>query len=699
MGPIDAVAIGTPSARVLDELSDIDLAELRGLEFSPVSAMHSVDAGSIEVPGLSGRAWPLLGYPNDIHVGPPSFRLFMAGLSLERLLLVAWRDTGNERWLRTALERTLQFATYEEKTAHEQDFLWNDHAVACRASVVIGLWTGLQAAPALREAHGRALLSFVVRTGRMLAKPSQFTVRTNHGVMQNLALLQLAVAFPGLPESSHWRDVADHRLRMQLGFYVSPEGVVLEHSPGYHAMGTALLAHGQRLRQLNGLPADPALDAAVAGSAKVLQTLIRPDGTLPAVGNTDGQAPHQIAHGAESGRKPVSLLTPAAQPRDDVHLFPIAGWGVWWSRTTDESSAQVMFTWANHVGHGHKHADEGAFTWWSRNRDWITGVGYWPYGDALTRKSYEWAGANAVHGPGETLSSRRMSSLRAHGDQGAVRFAEIERLRDDGAAFTRQLLQLDADTLVVLDFHANSIGGAETFWTLAPGLRWRAESGDARAWFTDPGLDRWRMHLAMDSTRPLQTHTLSADPKSAAGWTTVRRLPRPAQSLRVISTSPTSITASVFHLSPNAQVARISLNPGASLTNWQVAVEHGQGRTQIVRADGVIHIDTTPTPGQRIAAGGQLNLGTPTIEPGANRLSQSYLAAVAAYPPWRDLWRYRAEFTYLLLGLLIAIEASWWVSRRWLRSRWQGAPRWAGIGVALGWATVAFWILTIQLKS
>ncbi|MBK9234570.1 MAG: heparinase II/III family protein [Rhodoferax sp.] len=44
-----------------------------------------------------------------------------------------------------------------------------------------------------------------------------------------------------------------------------------------------------------------------------------------------------------------------------------------------------------------KHADEGAIYFWSKGTDWLTGVGYWPYGSPLMPAAYGWNGSNALH--------------------------------------------------------------------------------------------------------------------------------------------------------------------------------------------------------------------------------------------------------------------------------------------------------------
>ena len=92
------------------------------------------------------------------------------------------------------------------------------------------------------------------RTGARLAKPELYNSRTNHGIMQNIGLIQLAVAFPTLPRAEFFKTVGCTRIVKQMRYYVDPEGPVLEHSAGYHEFGRDLLIKAIRVFELGRLP-------------------------------------------------------------------------------------------------------------------------------------------------------------------------------------------------------------------------------------------------------------------------------------------------------------------------------------------------------------------------------------------------------------------------------------------------------------
>lgn len=663
---------------LLLELSMIDLAESRSQDITPQQAAAAVDAGSIVIPRLTLGRWPLTGYPDDIHRGPPTFRLFMSSLALEHLLMRLWRQSGDERLLAIVLDRVGQLARHEAAQRHDRGFLWNDHAIASRVSVLVHCWLALQDRPALRERHSRELLGFALRTGRMLQHADHFTVRTNHGFMQNLALLQLAAAFPALADAASWRMTADQRLKTQMAFYVSDEGVVLEHSPGYHLIGTQLIALAQRLRQASGLPDDERLKAAGVASASVLRGLLRPDGTLPAIGNTDGHIMHPVPAAASA-------------PDDFEQIYSVAGWGLWWSGRSKPDASQTFFTWALHPGHGHKHADEGAFTWWSHGQSWITAVGYWPYGDPLVRKAYEWPGSNAPHGQAESASSGRSAWLRGHGATGAFRVADLERRRNDGATFRRTLLQIDRSTLLVLDFHDAVPDGVKTVWTLAPDIRLvPLEDNDGHRWVSQARPGEAMLTLALQSDSPVEARRLTAADDSVAGWTTVRLEPRETFSLGVQSSSSRGAIVTAWQVERGkATPMALELSAGASPLSWQVTLHRSGQRWLIARAGTEVWLQrdrTSDTATTRVT----LQSEDPSRSVAA--LRTAYQSAVAAYPPWRDLWAYRVKVSWVLLAALPLLEILLWLGSLRTQSMRSATRRWTL--VLAYWLTMTGLVLT-----
>lgn len=674
---------GQPAASVLQAVAAVDLAELDDTPPMPPEVVRRLQAGEMSWPGVWPTT-PLRGYPDDYLGGR---RLYMASLSVENLLLRAYERTGDRQCLTLALERTLQMAAHEAGRWHDRTFLWNDHAIAGRISTLVRLWRAVRDDPALREAHARPLLEFVRRSGSLLADPRHFTVRTNHGVMQNVALLQIGAAFPQLPEAASWQQLARERLRLQLAFYVSPEGAVLEHSVGYHVMGHRLMRWTQQLLAAGGLPPMDEIDRALPRIAEVTQAVVRPDGTLPLVGNSVTRA--------------TGVPIPDPQADALARWLPVSGWAVWQTPLADapQAPSHAMLAWSKFDGHGHKRADETSVHLWSRGTDWITASGYWPYGAPLEPQAASWLASNAVHAPGEPARSKRTVTLLATGSDGRLRQAAVRRSAATGATYERQVVQLGPERLLVLDFTTGSPGGSETLWTAGVRVGLKSDAGGA-SYTSDPLPSGHRLTLAVQSTSPgLELRRLRGSAQPFGGWVVVDGDPRHADSVLVRHASADAMIATLIDVSTGAAPA-LRIEPGATPARWTVALGAGDGaerveshgdRLVVTAASGVSTLPLVPAPAA-------------TIEPAQRRIREAYAEAVRVYPPWRDLWYYRERVTLGVLGLAVLLEAAQQAWQAWRRrGRHHAAAPSAG-GAALSihaavWACVAGYLHFVYLVA
>lgn len=658
-----------PRAQVLQELGSMVLLSpgAGASARETVARAERALGGWIEWPGLTAAPLPLRGHPHDHLQGPPTFRLMVAGLGVEALLLDAHRISGDPRFLEAALHRTLGFAEHERAQRTGAGFLFNDHAIAARVGVLVRLWQLLREGADLSPAQAQALVSLALRSGRWLAAPGHFTVRTNHGVMQNLALLQLAAAFPALDEADRWRELAVERLRTQLGFYVSPEGFVLEHSALYHRMGVELLSMAVRLAVLNGLEPPEELGDAVQRSRAVLRSLIRPDGSLPLLGNTARRGGADVPTVPGDGRGPLgSLPAEEVSGRGPQGLFPVSGYALWWTPEEGGTPAQTLLAWAKHDGHGHKHADEGSLLFWSGGVEWLTATGYWPYGADLAEEAYGWRGSNAPHLAEEPADSARSTRLRASAvsGPGPERFVDLERSAR-GAVLRRQLLQIDARTLLVLDFSQGADGGTEVLWTVDPRLRLQREG--ETAFSSSPAPDGRRLLVAHASQPAARLGLQRGETGPFAGWTVADRQPTPADALQVHSPHPRAVQAALFRIEPGAPAAavRVDLAAGAAPEAWSAVLTLAPQQRLAVRREG----GTLSLRGEAPhAAHRTLELDAPP-QAGAQQeaLRLGFARAVAQYPPWRDLGFYRERVAWAFLAVFALSEllrAAWLHARR-----------------------------------
>lgn len=673
-----------PASRELAENANIDMQVSLGIPLSrrPDVARKILD-GQLNAPSFLSTPYQLRGWPNDLTPGGPTFQLAMASLAVEDLLLQEFESGGDRRYFLRARDRILAFAEWESRQREPFGFLWNDHAIAARISVLIRLWRTLRNDAETTPGQRTELIALVDRSGALLAKKSQFTVRTNHGVMQNLALLQISAAFPDLPKALQWRSLAMERLEMQLGFYVSDEGVVLEHSAEYHRFGNHLLASALQLARLNRLEPSQRLLKSHAGTTNFLQLLMRPDGSLPLVGNTAGGS-HVIPAPESSGATDINagVLNGFPATPEKVagsQIYPLSGYAIWWGAGAVPS--QTFVAWAKHDRHGHKHADEPSVHFWSRGVDWMTATGYWPYGERGYEQANSWLGSNAPHAKGEDMQSPRAVQLLGSGEAGNVRSIDIENVRQSGLKVRRQIVRLSSEQILVLDTIRGATSPIETLWTLDHRLTLHALGEQRfRSSSSDEGYSL-QIELASDKGATTQTALYRGSWSPFAGWVVMGREPTPAPGLLVERMPGDSLTATLFTVSNRSDPGSLKLLDGAESENWTIDIQGPIGAQRVQRSGDSIEVTNQQgTTRLKLAAPVSLSSRQQTLR---TAMSQ----AIESYPPWRSLSFYYQRIYIAIAGLWVAAElVLGFLAWRRLRRVWMNAV------VLSGWAGIAWWV-------
>lgn len=694
-------SLQTPASAVLDEIASMSLGARLDIGAGKVIEIgEQILAGFLPAPSFLEAPLALQGYPRDYQRGPPTLQLVMATLEVETVLLDAFEQTYDRRFLHLATSRILGFAAHEAAQRQGEGFLWNDHAVAGRISVLVKLWRHVRETADFPAESSRQILSLVERSGRLLAKPSHFTVRTNHGVMQNLALLQIGAAFPALPESGAWRRLALERLNVQLPFYVPREGVVLEHSAGYHLFGAELLSMAVRLSVLNGLTPAPSLADAARNSRLVLARLMRPDGTLPVLGNTDAGGGNAIPIADSGGTGPIQHQRPPhPNPVLGSNLFPVAGYAIWWQANESKQLSQTLIAWAKHDGHGHKHADEGSVLFWSGGVNWVTNTGYWPYGARNAEAAYSWTGSNAAHQPGEEFSGPRSVQLLKTGEASGVSFIDVERRNPDGAQFRRQVLQIDAQTLLVLDFAQGVSKGSEAVWTVDPTLR-LSPGATANSFISTPTSDGRHLMISHANHTAARVQIRRGSERPFAGWVVVNGRPTQADALQIVDPASNSANAILFRVAsrPMDAAQKISIETGATADHWAVLLEGVGELKRVSRQDTTItmgNVETSKNPADSLLVPLR---PAPDVAVERAALTRAYASAVKTYPPWRELKRYRVRLSYALGILALLVEVGWFAISKLAGVVTTRQFLYTHVGITLGWVAVAVWIFQFYLQ-
>jgi len=342
-----------PSDRVLDELRSHRLLE-HGWQNNAqlVDSAEKLLKGTVDIPGLPSMEVHLPFDPADLDRGTGQWQLHFSALVVPEILIDAYRLTGREEFYAMARDVILAWAAYEKSAWFNRGFLWNDHAVANRVRILADFWSIYRHRPDYRPEVARQIWQFAARTGAMAAKPDQYTFATNHGVMQNLSLWQVCIAFPFLSRVEQYKQLALARLKDEMGFYISPDGVVLEGSADYHEFGLFLLGAALRYSTLLGLDVPPEWAQKYQRAKQFSEEIRRPDGSLPRYGDTAGGTHHAFAPVTEiNGKGEFTRLMKANEELhpDPFALYPASGYAVSWNGLNDHENRFSRKRWL--LGH------------------------------------------------------------------------------------------------------------------------------------------------------------------------------------------------------------------------------------------------------------------------------------------------------------------------------------------------------------
>ena len=671
------------------------LAKLAKIQFEPDEQVLGRDATIFEAERILKGEWnqPAFGIrpihlpfdAGDLQYGWPTQQLNVSSLQHIETILDAYELTTDERFLKAARDAINAWAAYESKAILSPGYLWNDHAIAQRILVLTKYWSLIRDSSLLDQRSTESVAMFIGRSGHLLAKPEQFTVRTNHGFMQNLALLHIAASFPALPDSAMFRAVAIDRLRTQLGFYQSDEGVILEHSVGYHELGTNLLAI---LNQYTSV-LDPVFSREVGArrdkACRYFLNVVRPDGTVPLIGNTkEGAA--------------VLPCDPALASTSLLQMYPLSGYAVAnYGRPQTPASldtpSQTVIAWANFATRAHKHDDEMSVLTWNGGSPLLTSSGYWPYGEKLLKTANSWRGSNAPFLEHEVRSELRKTTLVGYASNANQTFVDLIRIdTDSGASLRRQVITLGPNDWLIVDCSATKQPQALTsVWTLYPGWAVTPQA-TITSFVARRANNKHSLSISFASNLDLHTQTLSKSDDPFGGWVALDSAPQAitaATSIEVRGRSDAAVV-SLWSLQEKDEQKAAHLQRWTGPTDWSICVDGEKCLQRIVR-DGD-RVQTIQGDATRLLL---LQPAKP-VSAGQDAINNRFNAAFIKFPYWRDFYQWRITATQLLGGLFVAQELVLLLLRRSRIAKTGNRRRILAILHSIllaGWCGIGGWIV------
>ena len=695
--------------------SDSTLEEIRAYRLLPrewssdaelTATAEKLLHGKAEVPGYAPMEIHLPFSPSDLDRGSSLWQLQFSELIVPEILLEAFRRTGREEFYSAARDVILAWAVFESSAWVNRGLLWNDHAIAARIRTLVDFWGIYRHRPDYRPDVARAVWSFVARSAELLAKPGRFTFATNHGVMQNLALWQVCIAFPSLPRAEEYKHLAFSRLMDQMAFYVGPDGVVLEHSAEYHEFGLYLFGVAMRYATLLNLEV-PADWIGKYREAENFYALIRrPDGSLPMFGDTgDGRRPEGVPVAEVDAQGRAGRLTPGKnwKPRDPFGLYPLAGYAVFWdgipSWPSPQDLSQTVLAWSNYPGHGHKHADEPSVLLWADGQAWWTNVGYWLYDDPDRPRAECWEGANAPHLLGEVCGGHRASNLVSFTHSPGLFAAEAERSGPGSLVIRRQAVHVSPSIWVLVDHCAGAPQrSVQTIWTVASNVRLDRGAVLGEYLLSADGVkSRLRAYFLGPSSMTVKDLRGSRDP--FAGWVSARGKPHPTGAVVTEQPAEGAWAVTIWVLDDGAGDDGVSeaLPPKLEwddAQNWRVLVSHKLGVEEVSRRGDELSV-LQAQEGRYIRTTSVLSKPPSVVSSQIATVRASFQAAAERYPRVRDLFPYRLRAAGAVLGFFALQELFFFVYLR-VNGKHPIALRCLAL---LGWVGISVWVPLFYLRA
>jgi hypothetical protein len=576
-------------------------------------------------------------------------------------LLQAYELTGQERFLLAARKSIVEFERYERRALLPRGLLWNDHAVANRVFVLSEFWHIYRHHGDFQPEAARTTLQLVARAGEMLAKREHFTFATNHGIMQNAALLRLRLSFPTLPNAEYYQRLAMARLGEQMAFYVNEEGVILEHSAAYQFFGIDLLKLAFRYIHLLELQAPADWERKYTRALQFAAQLRRPDGSLPLFGDTGWQSRRPAPLEEEdSQRGVVANAARRADRPNPTSWYPVAGYAVWWDgleRWPDyRHLRQTVVTFSFFPGHAHKLADDLSVLLWAGGHTWWTNLGSWPYGLPQRAVAESWNGSNAPHLISESKNSQRIPRMLSYESSDRIVMLDVAREGPETFLARRQVIHIKPNMWLILDSLDGNPGlRSMTRWITGHGIilsqhetenRYLLEANDGSArlfafFLGSPGVS-------------LRTLARSLGPYVGGSVTPSKEPTVPV--IEVEQQADNSWTAAVWVFDqnrtlalPNGAQPKMAMWRGPE--QWTATVPIQSSSIEINRKGNRLFVrDKEGTVLDAIVLGLAGSLAQ------REEIRSSFLNAASKYPGFRDYLRFRQWSTYGLIVVAVVQE-------------------------------------------
>lgn len=321
-----------------------------------------------------------------------------ASLNFIPWVIAYYASVGPDAVPRFALDAVRSWCAAAATTLRDYEFVEHDHAVAVRAENVLLLSAFLALGCGCTEER-RELEQVVDDLSRLLENDAFYARHTNHGIEQSRVLATAAYALEANPASARRWAIAMERLADELAFAFTREGVHVENSPGYHDYVCNAFLKVARFFPpglIGELQRD--IDLLMPKAMRYLAHVVRPDGRLPLIGDTQSRSVHSCFD-AYAHRKEWAWLEYAVSrgkrgkpPPETVASYPNSGYMIVRDAWKGAAAAHLVMK-CGFRSRYHRHDDDMNLVLFY-GEDWLVDGGGYSYEESSPIRRYlrsKWA--------------------------------------------------------------------------------------------------------------------------------------------------------------------------------------------------------------------------------------------------------------------------------------------------------------------
>ncbi|MCV3345715.1 heparinase II/III family protein [Campylobacter lari] len=287
-----------------------------------------------------------------------------------------------------------------DKETVDFEFIWHDHCMALRAEQLVELYLYLKHYGESKwlgenENFLTRLLNAIVKHAFLLSKDEYFTKYTNHGLEQARVLLILGLFL----KKDEYKVLAISRIKDEMLFAFTDEGVHVENSPSYHIFVLKVF-----IAIIKTYPEYIIKDLAVIfdiiskKALKFITHILRPDGNVPIIGDSEQdktsdayKAFYENTQEYSNLLYALSLGNGGMKPIETNVVYEKSGYVIFRDKWNDKDKFNQSIQLVCKVGclsRYHHQQDEGHVNLYAFGEDWLIDSGLYNHNNTDPIRKY-----------------------------------------------------------------------------------------------------------------------------------------------------------------------------------------------------------------------------------------------------------------------------------------------------------------------